>query len=71
MGDQPISKPRAESWENEGGSLRQASYASLGVTTVLSETYTVGGYRYTNLADAIAQGERIQKQNAATGRAGE
>ena len=63
MGDQPISKPRAENWENEGGSLDPASYAeSLGVASFLTESYSVGGYRYTNLADAIAQGQRMQKQ---------
>ena len=61
MTGQPVSKPRAENWENEGGSLRPAVSAdSLGVTTVPGETYTVGGYRYTNLADAMAQGRRMQ-----------
>ena len=65
MIDQPISKPRAENWENEGGSLSPAGDAeALGVTTHLTENYTVGGYRYTNLADAIAQGQRMQKQSA-------
>ena len=63
MGDRPIAKPVAENWENEGGSRRPANYAeSLGVTTVPVETYAVGGYRYTNLADAIAQGRRMQEQ---------
>ena len=67
MTDQPISKPRAENWENEGGSLPPASHAeSLGVTPHVTENYTVGGYRYTNLADAIAQGQRLQKQGAAS-----
>jgi hypothetical protein len=68
MTDQPISKPRAENWENEGGSLSPASsYAeSLGVTTHLTESYRVGGYRYTNLADAIAQEQRLYKQGAAS-----
>ena len=62
MTDQPISKARAENWENEGGSLRPAvSAEALGVTTIPGETYAVGGYRYTNLADAMAQGERMQK----------
>ena len=63
MTDQPLSKPRAENWENEGGSLRPAvSAEALGVTTIPGETYAVGGYRYTNLADAMAQGQRMQQQ---------
>ena len=62
MVDQPISKPRAENWENEGGSLRPADSAeALGVVSIPSEAYAVGGYRYTNLADAMAQGRRMQK----------
>jgi hypothetical protein len=52
-----------EDWENEGGSLRTPPYAeSLGVTRVQVETFKVGGYTYTNLADAVAQGRRLQKQ---------
>lgn len=63
MGTQTPSTPRAENWENEGGSLRPADFAeSLGVTKFLTEHYVVGGYRYTSLADAIAQGQRMQKQ---------
>jgi hypothetical protein len=59
------STPRAENWENEGGSLRAADLAeSLGVATFLTEHYVVGGYKYTNLADAIAQGQRMQKDKA-------
>ena len=67
MIDQPISKPRAENWENEGGSLSPAGDAeALGITTHLTESYTVGGFRYTNRADAIAQGQRLQKEGAAS-----
>ena len=63
MSTQATSAPRAENWENEGGSLRQVDFAeSLGVTKFLTEHYEVGGYRYTNLADAIAQGQRMQKR---------
>jgi hypothetical protein len=34
---------------------------SLGVTRQMTETYSVGGYRYTNLTDAIAQARRMAK----------
>ena len=56
----PISRPSSESWENEGGSIRPLSYAeSIGVTRVVTETYKVGGYSYTSLADAVAQARRV------------
>ncbi|MBT2133631.1 hypothetical protein KK137_04725 [Croceibacterium sp. LX-88] len=51
----------SHNWENEGGSVGPESYAgSLGVVRVLTETFKVGGYTYTNLADAVAQARRIQ-----------
>ena len=51
----------SDNWENEGGRIRPLSYAeSLGVTRVLSATFKVGGYSYTNLADAVAQAHRLQ-----------
>ena len=57
---QSSSKP--EAWENEGGSLAPENIAvSLGVMRHLTETYSVGGFRYTNLADAIAQARRMAK----------
>ena len=63
MFDQHFSKKLAENWENEGGSLSSATEAELlGVTLLLSETYVVGGYTYTNLTDAVAQGRRMQKR---------
>ena len=63
MFDQPFSKKLAESWENEGGSLSSATEAELlGVTLLLSESYVVGGYSYTKMTDAIAQGRRMQKR---------
>lgn len=66
MTQQPVSKAPAENWENEGGSASAENYLeSLGITRLLSETYVVGGYSYTNLADATAQGRRMQKQAAA------
>ncbi len=33
---------------------------SLGVIRVVTETFVVGAYSYTNLADAVAQGRRMQ-----------
>jgi hypothetical protein len=57
MADQLISSRLTEDWDIEGGSLCSATEADvLGVTHFLSKTYVVGGYTYTNLTDAIAQG---------------
>jgi hypothetical protein len=64
MSQPPLSRPGAESWENEGGSLRFPAAEALGVTRVLTESFRVGGYAYTNLADAVAQARRMQKQEA-------
>ncbi|WP_156457652.1 hypothetical protein [Altererythrobacter sp. Root672] len=51
----------SQNWENEGGSVHPKPYAeSLGVVRVLTETFKVGGYTYTNLADAVAQARRLQ-----------
>jgi hypothetical protein len=53
---------RAESWDNEGGSIASADLAEqLGVVRHVSETYSVGEYHYTNLTDAIAQARRMTK----------
>jgi hypothetical protein len=63
MGSQPASKPIVESWENEGGSVSpKPDLESLGITRLMTETYAVGGYSYTNLADALAQARRMQTQ---------
>jgi len=52
--------PGADSWENEGGSIAPHNLAeSVGVVRHLTETYSVGGFRYTNLTDAIAQARRM------------
>ena len=64
MSDKASIKPSAkiDSWENEGGSVVPFDLAmSLGVTRQMTETYSVGGYRYTNLTDAIAQARRMAK----------
>ena len=56
------SRSHTEGWENEGASASPVKLArSLGVTRQLTETYTVGGFRYTSLDDAIAQARRMAK----------
>lgn len=53
---------RFNDWENEGGSMPSAELAErLGVTRHMTETYSVGGFRYTRLTDAIAQARRMAK----------
>ena len=54
--------PSNESWENEGGTLAPEQLAdSLGIKRQMTESYSVGGYRYTSLTDAIAQASRMAK----------
>ena len=61
MSQYPIYKSVAEDRDHEHGSPHPLSYAeSLGVTRVLNETFKVGGYSYTSLADAVAQARRLQ-----------
>lgn len=56
------SSPQSESWENEGGSRTPEGLAeSLGIVRHITETYSVGGYRYSSLTDAIAQARRMTK----------
>jgi hypothetical protein len=53
---------RAETWDNEGGSVPSGELAdSLGIVRHLTETYSVGEFRYTSLTDAIAQARRMTK----------
>lgn len=58
-----VSAPaKPEAWENEGGSLASHEDADrLGVVRHITETYSVGGYRYASLTDAIAQARRMAK----------
>ena len=66
MSHQPVAKAPAENRDDEGGSAPADSYLeSLGITRLLAETYVVGGYSYTNLADAAAQARRMQKPETA------
>jgi hypothetical protein len=53
---------KTQSWENEGRSVAPDDLAkSLGITREFTETYSVGGFRYTNLTDAIGQARRMTK----------
>lgn len=55
-------QPRTEVWESEGGTIAPEQLAdSLGVVRHLTDTYSVGGYQYTNLTNAIAQARRKAK----------
>ena len=62
---QPTARPlKTESWENEGGTTAPSPEAlaeSLGVVRHVTETYSVGEFRYTSLTDAIAQTRRMTK----------
>lgn len=49
-----------DSWENEGGQIRAIPNPDeFGITSIFTETFEIGGYRYTNRADAIAQARRM------------
>lgn len=59
-----VTQPSAKtgSWENEGGSVDAAQLAeSLGVVRHVTESYSVGRFRYTSVTDAIAQARRMTK----------
>jgi hypothetical protein len=57
-----IASPSNDSWENEGGTVAPEQLAeSLGIKREMTESYSVGGYRYTSLTDAIAQARRMAK----------
>lgn len=56
----------AEDWENEGGHLRQADRRDgSGVTRSLVEIFSVGAYRYTDFAHAIAEAQRARRAGTA------
>jgi hypothetical protein len=59
-----IASANEQASEDEGGMPSVDEAMSLGVTRQMTETYSVGGYRYTNLTDAIAQARRITKLEA-------
>lgn len=41
---------------------QEAEMTRLGIRRVPADTFHVGAYRYTNLADAIAQAERVRSR---------
>ena len=63
MSQHSLSRPTTESWENEGGSVQGSEAESLGISRVMTERFTVGGYAYSKLADAVAQARRMQRQD--------
>lgn len=57
-------------WDNEGGHLRpetqssdalQSDLKKLGITPVQMTVFDCGGYRYSNLRDAIAAAKRLPR----------
>lgn len=57
-----IAPANSDTWEGEGGSLAGPEMAArLGVVCHVTETYSVGEFRYTSLTDAIAQALRMTK----------
>jgi hypothetical protein len=63
MSQHPLSRPSTANWENEGGSVCSSETEALGITRVMTERFTVGGYAYSKLADAVAQARRMQEQD--------
>lgn len=50
--------------ENLDGSLIYSEqHAGMGIMRSVAEVFTVGSYRYTNLADAISQAKRNGAEN--------
>lgn len=50
-------------WENEGGSLDKGPAASLGIRHSMTDQFETGGFRYTKLADAIAEAKRAKARS--------
>jgi hypothetical protein len=60
---------RNDSWENEGGSVAPVDPAeTLGIARLVTETYSICGYHYTSLTDAVAQAGRMSKLDQLVGR---
>jgi len=65
----PISMVSVDRWENEGGPTRspemqsrddlQAELKKYGIVPVQLTVFDWGGYRYTNVRDAIAAAKRL------------
>ena len=56
----PATVPGTGSWESEGGALAQPASPEIpeGILAVTVTHYRVGPYKYTSLADAMAQYRR-------------
>lgn len=50
-------------WENEGGRLYTEAAANLGINHSVTDRFETGGYRYTKLADAIAEAKRARTRS--------
>lgn len=48
----------AGAWENEVGSLAVDTANSLGIKHSVVDQFEIGGYRYSNLDDAVAEAKR-------------
>ena len=55
--------PGEGAWENEGGSLDKGAAASFGIKHSVTEQFETAGYRYTKLADAIAEAKRVRARS--------
>lgn len=55
--------PGEGAWENEGESLGQGSAASFGIKHSVTDQFETGGYRYTKMADAIAEAKRAHARS--------
>ena len=57
-----VDPPKPEASVIQGGSLPPEQLAaSLGIVRHVTETYSVGGFKYTSLTDAVAQARRMIK----------
>ena len=67
----PTSEGSTDRWENEGGPMRSSEMSTrddlrselekYGITQVQLTVFDWGGYRYSNLADAIAAAKRVAR----------
>lgn len=58
-----MDRARLDNWENEGGMIKADPLLPNGIQRLQYDIFIVGPYRYTNLADAIAQIDRTNKHS--------
>lgn len=58
-----VERARLDNWENEGGKIKVDAGLPNGIKRLQYDIFVVGPYRYTNLADAIAQLGRTNKRS--------